>query len=148
MNVHFPATPAGQPVRTFGSEAFRKLNPSLGGKAVKPTMRQDRKGMNKTEAAFSVHLYNTTGQAPLREGLTLPLGNGVRYTPDFVVITDATNGHEAPVCEVRCYEVKGFMRDDAAVKIKVAARLFRFFSFFLVHQLPKGGGWNIEQVFP
>jgi hypothetical protein len=43
-------------------------------------------------------------------------------------------------------EVKGFMRDDAQVKLKVAARLFRRFDFVLVKK--KGTGWDISEVKP
>ncbi len=45
------------------------------------------------------------------------------------------------VLEMR--EVKGFMRDDAAVKLKVAAATYPF-RFVLVRVRPKnrGGGWD------
>lgn len=135
-----------QPIPESPPTQQRALAGQETGKAM---LRQDRGGLNKTEAAFDAHL-RANAMRPLREGLTLRLGNGVRYSPDFVVITDATNGHAVPVCEIRCYEVKGFMRDDAAVKVKVAASLFPLFAFYLVTKRTKkqGGGWSIERVLP
>lgn len=79
-------------------------------------------GMNKTEAAYADLLESKRRAGLLREyhfqALTLKLADDTRYTPDFfVVATDGT---------VECHEVKGFWRDDAKVKIKVAARQFPF----------------------
>lgn len=38
-------------------------------------------------------------------------------------------------------------RDDAAVKLKVAARTFPWIAFHLVTKR-KGGGWDIQAVLP
>src|SRR6476620_9050841 len=79
-------------------------------------------GMNKTEKAWAILL-----EAEKRNGIiyawyfekaTLKLADDTRYTPDFMVITKA--GY------VRFDEVKGFWRDDAKVKIKVAAQQLPF----------------------
>lgn len=147
-------------------ETARKLNPQTFGTAAqvqgviadtvasagKKRIRQQTGPMlNKTEAAFYEHLKaQWPGAKVLPQSFTLKIGNGVRYTPDFAVITDATNGHPTPVCEFRFYEVKGFMRDDAAVKLKVAASLFPLFGFHLVTKRPKklGGGWDVQFVLP
>jgi len=111
----------------------------------KPRLRQDRKGMNKTEAEFLAYLRENTPKsiAIHREGLGMRIGNGSVYWPDFVSVDD-------PFGMVCVYEVKGFMRDDAAVKIKAAARMFPTFKFFLVtkHSKRDGGGWRIEEVLP
>jgi hypothetical protein len=107
--------------------------------------------LNKTEAAFYEYLKGQRpGASVLPQSITLKIGNGVRYTPDFAVVSDATNGHRSPVCEFHFYEVKGFMRDDAAVKLKVAASLYPLFGFHLVTKRPKklGGGWDIQNVLP
>lgn len=112
--------------------------------------------MNRTEAAFFEWLkagaIGPDGEAvecAMREGITLKLGNGVRYTPDFTAWSEE-DPSPARMGWLQCYEVKGFMRDDAAVKIKVAAALFPFFRFYLVKQKTKkqGGGWSIERVLP
>ena len=105
----------------------------------KATLRQDRRGPNKTEAAFAAFLEGN-GARPIREGVGLRIGNGCVYWPDYVVLS----GKSANV-----YEVKGHMRDDAAVKIKAAASLFRGFRFFLVHRDKSApSGWKIEEVLP
>ena len=129
--------------------------------SAKPRIRQNSEGLNKTEAAFYEHLKRTSAgtQDPANgypqrvdvlapQTMTLRLGNGVRYTPDFATVTHAhTVGNESAAQTLRFYEVKGYMRDDAAVKIKVAASLFPFWHFYLVTKA-KGGAWNIDPVFP
>lgn len=79
-------------------------------------------GMNRTEAQYADELEARRLGGALRDwrfqALTLKLADDTRYTPDFLVI--ATDG------TLECHEVKGFWRDDAKVKIKVAARLFPF----------------------
>ena len=104
------------------------------------TLRQKRgPKLNKTEAAFGEWLKSRTPATVRAQEITLSLGNGVRYTPDFSV-TDAFE-----CCDF--YEVKGFMRDDAAVKLKVAASKYPEFTFFLVHRDKSApSGWKIEEV--
>lgn len=112
--------------------------------AQKPRLQQDGKGPNKTEAAFVQWLREQNcSQADrpiLEQAVTLKLANGVRYTPDVF----------CPLPVPTFYEVKGFMRDDAAVKIKVAAHLFPWFMFYLVTKRTKkqGGGWQVDRVLP
>lgn len=111
--------------------------------ASKPRIRQDRSGLNKWEAEFHEYLVGTltSFSRVTREGLGFRVGNGCVYWPDFIV--HYNDGYEA-------YEVKGHMRDDAAVKIKVAARAFPSTTFFLVTKRAKkaGGGWDIQEVLP
>ncbi len=71
------------------------------------------------------------------EKYTLKLATNTRYTPDFaVMLADYT---------LEFWEVKGFWRDDARVKIKVAASLFphKFIGCRLVPN-KRGGGWKFE----
>jgi hypothetical protein len=73
------------------------------------------------------------------EGIKLRLADNTFYTPDFaVMLADGT---------MQLQDVKGWMMEDAHVKIKVAASLYPF-QFFLVRQRAKknGGGWEIEEV--
>ena len=57
------------------------------------------------------------------------------YTPDFLVVT------ADDLLEI--HEVKGFVRDDAIVKLKVAAEKFPFKFIMVRKQLKKdGGGWK------
>lgn len=96
-------------------------------------------GMNKTERAWSQVLEARRVAGEVREwhfeGVTLKLAHDTRYTPDFfVVLSDGA-------CEL--HEVKGFWRDDAKVKTKVAARLF---PFPIVAVSRDGKGWSVERI--
>lgn len=73
------------------------------------------------------------------EQLTFKLADDLRYTPDFIV--------QRPDGILECHEVKGHWRDDARVKIKIAAQMFPF-RFVAVSKRTKkeGGGW-IEEDF-
>ena len=116
-------------------------------------IRQNSAGLNKTEQAFYDYLKTRGEPGVLRtvlppQSITLRIANGCRYTPDFVVVyhvqSDDSNGYAQ---ELVAYEVKGFLRDDAAVKLKVAATAFPWISFHLVAKLPGGGGgWAISEV--
>lgn len=106
-------------------------------------LRQSGAGMNKTEALFLAHLQATYPGAWIeREPVALKLGNGVHYNPDFMV-ADITGSSQ-----LTAYEVKGHMRDDAAVKIKVAASLFPFIRFVLVWRDRRASGWAMQQIIP
>lgn len=108
--------------------------------AQKPAIRQDRTGLNKTEAAFLEYLRAAFPHFEvLEQAVTLKLGNGVRYTPDFFVWT---------LCGCEAWEVKGFMRDDANVKLKVAASKYPWITFYLVRRQGKTGGWDIQRILP
>ena len=138
------------------SESVRKLNPHLYGgpqthtKATQgdsvvvggtntPQTPEDR--LNKTEREFLSRLRNDVYGHMQHIGiqsLTLQLGFDCRYTPDFW--TRMQGG------DFRLWEVKGFMRDDARVKLHAAARMFPFWTFVLVQKVK--GEWHeriIEQ---
>ena len=97
--------------------------------------------MNKTEAEYGAMLaqMQMTGEIQWYafEGMTFKLADNTRYTPDFAVMR--ADGL------IECHEVKGFWRDDARVKIKVAAEFFPF-RFIAVKKRAKkaGGGWDRE----
>lgn len=110
---------------------------------VKPRLRQViGDGLNKTERAFKEWL-EISGFAYLEkihvQAITLRIANGCRYTPDFIV--------QSVRAGLVAYEVKGFMRDDAAVKLKVAATAYQWIKFNLVTR-GKGGTWNVQEVQP
>lgn len=111
-------------------------------------LRQSSRGMNKTEALFFAHLQATHPGAWIeREPMALKLGNGVRYNPDFAVYEQ--DGEWTANCQperLTFYEVKGHMRDDAAVKLKVAASRFPFIRFILVWRDLKSGGWRQQII--
>jgi len=95
--------------------------------------------MNKTEAAFQLYLKALDDIAWIGfEAIKFMVGvKTCYYTPDFITI--GADG------AVTAWEVKGFWRDDARVKIKVAAEMYPF-RFMAAKQLPKksGGGWEYE----
>ena len=99
--------------------------------------------MNKTESAYAdrLELLKRSGEILWYkfEGMKFRLADNTFYTPDFVIMTNA--------CEIIIHEVKGYMMDDANVKIKVASELYPF-RFFLVRKQAKkdGGGWDINGV--
>jgi len=103
-------------------------------------MSTDEMRLNKTERAFLVWLRAVAPSYVHIQDITLKLADDCRYTPDFSV-NDPARG-----CRT-FYEVKGFWRDDAKVKIKVAARLFPEFRFVVV-QKKLGGGWAFSEVKP
>jgi hypothetical protein len=91
--------------------------------------------MNKLETAYSERL-TAQGLPWFYERVTFKLADDTRYTPDFLVLMPDNTMH--------FHETKGFMRDDANVKIKVAASMFPFFGFTLVTR--KGGEWILKEI--
>ena len=97
--------------------------------------------MNKTEASLYevLSLQKATGQLVWveYERITFKLGPDCRYTPDFDVLTDAGT--------LMFYDAKGtFATEDAVVKIKAAAEMFPFFTFYLA---VKGrDGWDFREI--
>lgn len=111
--------------------------------AVKAKARRTPGRMNKTEAAWALRLEADRRDGEVLayhfEAVTLKIGDDCRYTPDFfVVLADGS---------IRFDEIKGFMRDDAQVKVKAAARMFPWFAFRVVRKA-KGGAWEIREIAP
>jgi len=69
------------------------------------------------------------------EGVKLRLADYTFYTPDFFI---TYRDH------FEVMEVKGFWRDDARVKIKVAAAMYPFFKFVAVQW--KKRQWIYEEI--
>lgn len=84
-------------------------------------------GMNKTEKARAIELEALKRAGEIRdwfyEKITLKLADDTRYTPDFFVVENDGG--------CRFEETKGFWREDAKVKLKVAAAQmpFRFIAY-------------------
>ena len=97
--------------------------------------------MNKTEAAYERDLRDAMSLGDILwyrfEGLKLRLADNTFYTPDFAVM--AADG------VIECHEVKGFWRDDARAKIKIAADQYPFrFKAVQAEAKKRGGGWKVE----
>lgn len=95
--------------------------------------------MNKTEKEYQSLLEKRkfTGEVAWYafEGIKFRLADGTFYTPDFpVMLADGT---------MEIHEVKGYWKDDAKVKIKVAAELYPF-RFIAVYK--EKGGWKYEEI--
>ena len=94
--------------------------------------------MNKTEAAYADNLEAKKKAGVIIdwkfEALKFRLADRTFYTPDFLVINENN---------MELIEVKGFWRDDARVKIKVAREMFPWFIWTAVKA--HRGGWNYEQ---
>jgi hypothetical protein len=68
--------------------------------------------------------------------VTFKLAADCRYTPDFMVfMCDGT---------IEFHETKGFMREDARVKLYTAAAQWPYFKFVIVKRL--GHGWTFKDV--
>lgn len=96
--------------------------------------------MNKLETRYAMYLEGLRLAGEIlrweHEALTLRLADKTGYTPDFmVVLKDGM---------VELHEVKGFMRDDAAVKLKVAADRYPKLRFRLVKRVR--GEWVIRVI--
>jgi hypothetical protein len=103
-------------------------------------------GMNKLERAFrDLVLEPAWVRGDLaryyREPVKLRLAGRTWYMPDFLV----AECMEYPVMRLTLVEVKGFMRDDAAVKLKVAASLYPHFRWLLVRR-ERVAGWLAWEV--
>jgi len=95
--------------------------------------------MNKTEADYSAYLEILLRAGEIAwyryEGIKFRLASNTFYSPDFAVML--------PDGEMQIHEVKGYMMDDAAAKIKIAAEMFPF-QFFIVRK--EKSGWNVTKV--
>lgn len=103
-------------------------------------VKTPRPRQNKWEREYDAKLRAMYGRGEIQwyefEGMTLRLADDTRYTPDFAVMHN--DGH------VEMVEVKGFIREDALVKFKVAAERFPFeFCMYRKQKVSEGGGWDL-----
>lgn len=119
--------------------SFKRMTGRRRGRGVRRQPGQ----MNGLEKAYAEHLTTLIAAGEVLEFwfdcVKLRLADKCFYTPDFfVMMADDT---------IEVHETKGFMEEDAAVKLKVAADKYPFI-FKLVKRLAKrdGGGWVIKEV--
>ncbi len=113
----------------------------------KARLRQKKALLNKTEAAFLAWISEQGGEnygPTLSQAITLRIANGCRYTPDFIRVWKYEVNADITTHSILAYEVKGFMRGDAAVKLKVAASIYPWIKFHLVTK--KKGSWIIQEI--
>lgn len=98
-------------------------------KLARTRVRRTPGTMNKTEAAYAMHLAarqmglcNGGVAAFWFEGITLKIGHDTRYTPDFLVqMADGS---------LECHDTKGWDTEPAAaVKERVSSTMFPLFVF-------------------
>ena len=104
---------------------------------LEPKQRGPR--MNKWEAEYDAELRVKWAAGVIQwygfEPIKLRLADSTYYTPDFAVM-DAG--------KLEFHEVKGFWREDALVKFKVAAEKFPFmFLAWRKRKVREGGGWEL-----
>ena len=104
----------------------------------RPRQYEPPDAMNKTEQAYAERLELLQRAGEVRrygfQAIKLRLAEKTFYTPDFFVVLEE---------RIELHEVKGFWRDDARVKIKVAAQMFPEFLFIAVKKTKTG--WEKEQ---
>lgn len=93
--------------------------------------------LNKTERAYHQYLVCMNYQWLGVQNITLKLADDCRLTPDFAYLDK--DGHLVMI------DVKGFQREDALIKMKVAARMFPWIRFVIVKRNPNGG-WAHNEV--
>lgn len=104
-----------------------------------PVQSTDEAKLNKTEKAYLAYLRMLKVPQLRIQAVTLKLADDCRFTADFTFVDE--NGRMTFV------DVKGFQREDALIKIKMAAREFLEFRFVIVKK-QKGIGWEITDVKP
>lgn len=144
-------------VKAQASETVRRMNPELfqknggvksdkvppAGMKLRPTT--DEENLNKLEAAFWEWLQKGVKSGVFVwigcQNMTLKLADDVRYTPDFsAVLADRS---------FVFYETKGaHFWDDAKVKLKIAAREYRWAGFMLVRKGTALEQFHMEYVRP
>lgn len=96
--------------------------------------------MNRLESSFAKKLDEELHGGKILwwafESVKFSLGSGAWFCPDFVVMTS--------VQEIVFYETKGFMREAANVRLKVAANKYPF-RFMLVRHA-RSSGWTYEEI--
>lgn len=104
-------------------------------------------GMNKTEAAYAAHLElrKLAGEVAWYgfEAVKLRLADRTFYTPDFMVMLSdgLIEFHET---KATWSTGKAGFKDDARVKVKVAAKQFPMFRFVVVNKVK--ATWHEERL--
>ena len=129
LNSGAPVNTAARLVRKVGEDHPVNL---------KHVVTTDEDKLNKTEKRFLSYLRaGHCGHIGI-QNVTLKLAHDCRLTPDFNY--PDTDG-------IIFIDVKGFQREDALIKMKVAARLFLWAKFAIVKER-KGGAWDFKWVKP
>lgn len=101
--------------------------------------------MNKTEAAYAslLEIKKRAGEIQdyCYEKVKFRLADNTYYTPDFFVLDK--DGY------IELHEVKGYLREDARDKFKVAADQYPWFRWVMLRKKDKSGlNWEVLYEFP
>jgi hypothetical protein len=106
---------------------------------IRPRTRPIPGTMNKLEQDYAAHLHTQllTGEivSYQYEAVKFRLADRTFYTPDFMVVY---------ADRIEFHETKGFMEEDANVKLKVVAERFPVFQFVLVRRERKV--WTLKEI--
>ena len=97
----------------------------------------DESKLNKTEKAWLVVVRSRGYVWHGVQNISFKIGDDCRYNPDILAICDG---------QLVAFEVKGFMREDALVKLKTTARAFPWLRIVVVKRIK--GEWIEEEVKP
>jgi len=128
-----------QPRPVAKSATVRKAPQARGRRPQNRLVGYDADRMNKTEAKYAEHLENQRRAGKILfwryESVKFRLADRTWYTPDFYIMR--------PDGTIEIHETKGWMEEDANVKIKTTAEQFPEFMFVLV-KLNKGE-WTFKR---
>jgi len=99
----------------------------------------DEQKLNKTEKAYLAVLRSLGVKNLGIQNITLKIADDCRFTPDFNYLAESG--------VMIFVDVKGFQREDAFIKIKVAARMFPQFGFQIVKK-DRNIGWDVQAIKP
>jgi len=122
----FEAAQRRQAAKLIGTLAPKVETPAtLPAPKARPPTEEDR--LNKTERQF-LRILQTRGFKMIRiQAITLKLAWDCRYTPDFYTLS-----HDG---QMTFWEVKGgYIREDASIKLKMAANKFTEYKFILAQK--------------
>lgn len=105
----------------------------------RPSISTDEAKLNKTERAFLAHLRANQAHCLHVQAVTLKLAHDCRLTVDFTYLNQSN-------WRFTFVDVKGWQREDALIKMKVAARMFPEFDFVIVKKTKDG--WDTKTVAP
>lgn len=118
-----------------------KVPPGSDGSVIgqKKRIRQGLPKQNRWELEWQLKLNALPHLTVAYHAMKLQLASGCWYEPDIVA-------WDINLSRLLVYEVKGFARDDAIVKLKVAARVYPWISFWLVWK--DKGQWLEQPIRP
>lgn len=105
---------------------------------------------SQLEADYAQHLAALKLAGKIEDFVYHPfrmkIAGGAYYTPDFIVIAKPDVAWDQGYSQIEIHECKGFWRESAAVRVKVAADKFPWFRFRIVSWARKTDPWKFEDV--